>query len=152
LSGGGVAVPDVAFHTGLADKVEYACRLLRKAWRQRQRVAVTADAATLARLDSALWTFEAQGFVPHARLSRGESPAPRLARTPIWLVDDGVRAPGCEVLVNLGPAQAADAGAYARVIELVGASDADRQAGRQRWNAYKAAGWSVTHHARDGDA
>ena len=145
-------MPDVAFHTGLVDKVEYACRLLRKAWRQRQRVAVTADAATLARLDVALWTFEAQGFVPHARLARGASPAPRLARTPIWLVDDGARARDCEVLVNLGPAQAADAGAYARVIELVDASDADRQAGRQRWNAYKTAGWSVTHHARDGEA
>ncbi|WP_119354782.1 DNA polymerase III subunit chi [Azohydromonas sediminis] len=144
-------MPEVAFHTGLPDKVEYACRLLRKAWRQRQRVAVTADAATLGRLDAALWTFEPQGFVPHVRLAAGASPAPRLARTPIWLVDDGARAPQCDVLVNLGPAQAADAGRYARVIELVGASDADRQAGRQRWQAYRSAGWSVTHHARDGD-
>jgi len=144
--------PDVAFHTGLPDKVDYACRLLRKAWRQRQRVAVCGDAATLARLDVALWTFEPQGFVPHVRLASGAPPAPRLLRTPIWLVDEGAQAPGCDVLVNLGPSQAAEAGAYARVIELVEATEADRQAGRRRWNAYKAAGWHVTHHARDGQA
>ena len=60
---------EVSFHTGLPDKQAYACRLLRKAWRQGLRVMVTGDAATLTRLDQALWLFEQEEFVPHLRLA-----------------------------------------------------------------------------------
>ncbi|MFP5399399.1 MAG: DNA polymerase III subunit chi [Gammaproteobacteria bacterium] len=140
-------MPEVAFHTGVSDKLGYACRLLRKAWRQRQRVAVTGAPAALARLDAQLWVFEPHEFIPHLRLSRGAEPAERLAqRTLIWLVDPGTPAPGCKVLVNLGPDWPDEAAAFERVVELVDASEGDRQAGRRRWNAYKTAGWSVVHH------
>ncbi len=143
-------MPEAAFHTGVGDKVGYACRLLRKAWRQRARVVVAGDAATLARLDTALWTFDPQDFVPHARLA-GAVP-PRLARTPIWLVEPGVEPPHHEVLVNLGPDAYPCAQRFARVVELVDTSDEDRAAGRRRWNAYRSAGWSVAHHPQDGAA
>lgn len=146
------AMPEVAFHSGMADKLGYACRLLRKAWRQRTKVVVTGDAAALARLDGALWTFDPQEFIPHARLSPGAAVPPRLARTPIWLVEPGAEPPHREVLVNLGPQDASDAQKFARVIELVDASDDDRAAGRRRWNAYKAAGWTVTHHPQEAQA
>jgi len=44
---------EVAFHTGIADPLDYACRLLRKAYRQGARVAVHAPAPLLDRLDQA---------------------------------------------------------------------------------------------------
>ncbi len=142
-------MPEVAFHTGLADKIGYACRLLRKAWRQRLRVVVTGERAALERLDAALWVFDPQEFIPHARRGAAPVPAHLQARTPIWLVEPGVAPPAGEVLVNLGPDACADAQRFARVVELVDASDDDRAAGRRRWNAYKSAGWSVAHHPQE---
>ena len=49
---------DIAFHTGIANPLDYACRLLRKAYRSGARVAVHGEPALLDRLDQALWTFE----------------------------------------------------------------------------------------------
>lgn len=145
-------MPEVAFHTGLADKIGYACRLLRKAWRQRVRVVVTGDRSVLERLDAALWVFEPQEFVPHARRGPGPVTAYVEARTTIWLVEPGETPPAGEVLVNLGPQACAGADRFARVVELVDASADDRAAGRRRWNAYKAAGWEVVHHPQEARA
>ena len=69
-------MPDIAFHTGLADKATYTCRLLRKAWRQGARVAVTGTPDALNRLDVLLWTFEQEEFVPHARVRANARPDP----------------------------------------------------------------------------
>ena len=136
----------VDFHTGLAEKLAYACRLLRKAYRSQARVVVTGDAAQLARLDQLLWTFDPGEFIPHARLRAGEQPSPRLAPTPLWLADDAADAGACDVLVNLGPAPLADAPLPARTIELVARTDDEVAAGRQRWRAHLAAGRTPVNH------
>jgi len=146
-----MAPVEVAFHTGVGDKLLYACRLLRKAYRQGAWVAVSADAETLKQLDQALWTFEPQEFVPHRRLSAAETPADPLLRTPIWLLAAGTPPPaGCEVLVNLGPERATDDQAYRRIVEIVSTAVEDTQAGRRRWKQYEAQGWSITHHRQGG--
>lgn len=147
-------MPDIAFHTGLADKASYTCRLLRKAWRQGARVAVTGAPDLLNRLDVLLWTFEQEEFVPHARLRAHARPDAALARTPIWLLDgplDDVHAPiEPQVLVNLGPAPAAGFERFTRVIEIVGDGAEDAQAGRQRWRHYIAAGFKPVLHEATG--
>jgi DNA polymerase-3 subunit chi len=137
---------EVAFHTGVADKLAHGCRLLRKAYRQGAKVVVTGDAALLARLDQLLWTAEPLDFIPHARVRGGETPPSRLAPTPIWLVDPGAMPPHRDVLVNLGPDMADGHETFLRVIEVVGADDADRAAGRRRWRAWEAAGQTIKHH------
>jgi DNA polymerase III subunit chi len=139
---------EVDFHTGLDDKLAYACRLLRKAVRAGKVVAVTGAAAELARLDLLLWTFEPGEFIAHVRLRAGDMAAPRLARTPVWLVDRPEDAPACDVLVNLGPQAAHAADACARVIELVARDEADVEAARQRWRRYKAAGIAPRSHVQ----
>ena len=146
-----MAPVEVAFHTGVADKLLYACRLLRKAWRSGAQVAVSGEAAELQRLDQALWTFEPQEFVPHRRLRRDEQvPAP-LQRTPIWLLDPGAVPPvACDVLVNLGPERRPGDEAYRRIVELVSAESGDAQAGRRRWKQYEAQGWPIRHHPQQG--
>lgn len=138
-----MAVPQVEFHTGVADPVHFACRLLRKAYRSGARVLVTAPAAELAALDEALWTFEAQEFVPHVRLP---GPAAALApRTPVWLA--GAPPEGAPpVLVNLGAEPPAQPGSFTRVIEIVGTDPAQRQAGRARWRHYEGWGVAPLHH------
>jgi DNA polymerase-3 subunit chi len=148
-----MAPVEVAFHTGEADKLLYACRLLRKAWRSGARVAVSGEAAELQRLDQALWTFEPQEFVPHRRLRRDEAVPASLQRTPIWLLDPGAEPPaGCEVLVNLGPERRTGDEAFRRIVELVSAEPADAQAGRRRWKQYEAQGWPIRHHPQAGRA
>lgn len=139
----------VAFHSGLADKLGYACRLLRKAQRQGQRVVVTGEPALLSRLDVQLWTFEPGEFLAHARLRAGEAvPEALRGPTPLWLADEPGAAPPAAVLLNLGPGEVPAFDSFERVIELVGTDDDERRAARARWRQYEAAGHTVMHHAQ----
>lgn len=144
----------VDFHTGVADKLGYGCRLLRKAWRAGNRVLVTGAPEQLARLDKLLWTFDVNDFIPHLRLRDGEPPPELLARSPIWLCDEGTPLPAqageFTVRVNLGPAPVDDAESFARVIELIGESAEEVAAGRQRWRQYLVAGLKPVNHAQGG--
>jgi DNA polymerase III subunit chi len=142
-------MPEVAFHTGLSDKIGYTCRLLRKASRQGLRVRVIGGAADLELLDKALWTFDAQDFVAHVRLVDGVKPASALRRTTLWLTQDpaawpeGVDPP--QVLVNLGLELPDEVSAYERLVEIVSDEPGDRAAGRRRWRQYEARGLAIKH-------
>jgi len=125
------------FHTGIADPLAYACRLLRKAHRRRLKVVVGGDGDRLGRLDTLLWTFDQLEFVPHARLRVGEPPdAGLLQFTPIWLADAAVPWPAADVVVNLGQAPVAEPARFERIVEIVGAERDDVVAGRARWRHY----------------
>lgn len=138
-------MPQVEFHTGVAEPLAFACRLLRKAYRQGAHVAVSAAHERLAEFDRLLWTFEERDFLPHVRVRA--SSAAVLARTPIWLLDaDPPVAGGPAVLVNLGADAVEPWAALQRVIEVVGAHPDDAVPARQRWRAYQSLGWPVLHH------
>jgi DNA polymerase-3 subunit chi len=136
---------DVAFHTGIADPLDYACRLLRKAYRSGARVAVHGEPAALDRLDQALWTFEPLEFVPHAVLPRDGADAQRVALSPIVLVKDGAAPAACRIGVTLAGHPVADVGVFDRLIAIVGLDPEHREAGRLRWREYERAGHAVTH-------
>jgi DNA polymerase III subunit chi len=128
----------VEFHSGVADKLDHACRLLRKTQAAGAQVVVGGDRALLDRLDVMLWTFDALSFVPHLRV-RGERPgaaAAVLERTPLWLADVPAACAPRDVLVNLGPEMVAGWEGFARVIEVLGRDEEDIAEGRQRWRAY----------------
>jgi len=137
---------EVEFHTGLADPLNFACRLLRKAYRSGARVLVTGPTPLLAALDRELWTFDERDFVPHVSLP---APAAVLARTPIWLHDGPPPDAAPEVLVHLG-GEAPDLSPFIRVIEIVSTDVDDMQAGRQRWRRYQEQGLKVVHHRAGG--
>lgn len=137
---------EVEFHTGVADRIGFACRLLRKAYRRGVRMRVTAPPEDLAALDRALWVFEEREFLPHVRMPG--APAPVAARTPIWLsqqVGDEAGAP--RVLLNLGAEPPHELGVLERLIEVVGNEPDEVERGRERWRAYKQAGLQIRHHA-----
>ena len=137
---------DIAFHSGVSDKLAYACRLLRKAYRSGARVVVSGPAEGLSRLDKLLWVFDDLEFIPHVHARSGAALPRSLARTPIWLVDPGVAPPHTEVLVQLGLEPALDCGAFERVIEVVSTEPDDREAARRRWRQYEARGHRISHH------
>jgi len=137
---------DIAFHSGVPDKLAYACRLLRKAYRSNARVVVSGPSDLISRLDQMLWVFDDLEFIPHVR-ARGATPAQQ-SRTPIVLVEEGSDAepPHRDVLLHLGANPAPDCERFTRVIEVVSTEAADRDAGRRRWREYEARGHALTHH------
>jgi DNA polymerase-3 subunit chi len=139
-------VTKVDFHTNTADKVLYACRLVRKAAASGARVVVTGEPALLRELDTALWTFAATEFVPHCHAD-GASPQV-LAASPVVLSGQARTAPHQDVLVNLGPAVPDGFERFNRLIEVVAADDADRADGRRRWKHYSARGYGVENFDR----
>jgi len=144
---------DVAFHTGIANPLDYACRLLRKAYRSGARVAVLGEPALLDRLDQALWTFEALEFVPHVVLPRDGADAGRVALSPIVLVKGDAAAPAdCRIGVTLAGHAVTDVGAFDRLIAIVGLDPEQREAGRLRWREYERAGHAVSHVAKPAGA
>ena len=135
---------EVEFHTGVADRIGFAYRLLRKACRQGVRVLVTAPSETLAALDRALWTLEEREFLPHVRMP-GATPAVA-ARTPVWLATQTGVPDAPRVVLNLGAEAPADLAGLDRLIEVVSADPDDAECGRSRWRAYKIAGLEIKHH------
>jgi DNA polymerase-3 subunit chi len=134
----------IEFHTGLADPVGFACRLLRKAMRTGTRIVCTAPPARLDELDRSLWTFDERDFVPHVRVPGAAADVAR--RTPIWLMPAADAESAGRVLVNLDADVPADPRAFARVIELVAADPDAAARGRERWRAYRARGLEIRHH------
>lgn len=137
---------ELHFHTGVDDPLAYTCRLLRKGWRSGRSLVVTGTPQTLDELDQLLWTFEPGEFVPHLRLQAAGSAPAHLQRTPIWLVDEALTAPWRDVLVHLGSAAAPELTKFKRLIEVVGSSPDQAQAGRQRWRQYLSQGLEPQNH------
>ena len=137
---------EVMFHLNVADRLGYACRLLRKAYGAGAKVVVSAPPVTLARLDELLWTFEATEFIPHLRVAAGEAVAPRLRHTPIWLVERVEQAPHHDVLLNLGDELVPGFESFERVIEIVPDDAEPKQAARRRWKHYADRGYPLKRH------
>lgn len=138
---------EVQFHFNVPDRLLYACRLLRKALKSGVTgVSVSGSAATLGRLDRTLWTFDPQEFIPHLLVRDAQTPAPRLRRTPIWLVEDAAQGAHHPVLVHLGDEPAAGFESFARLIEIVSTDGEEREAARRRWKHYAGRGYAIVKH------
>lgn len=141
---------DVAFHFGAPDKLEYACRLLRKAVGSGAQVTVVADETDLQQLDADLWAISPTDFLPHC-LSGADVFMQK--KCPVVLASDiGGVVVQKQVLVNLAPAVVSGFEKFSRVIEVVSTDEQDRDLARQRWMHYKALGYTMTRHDLRGAA
>jgi DNA polymerase III subunit chi len=137
-------VTDIAFHFGTADKNGYVCRLLRKAHNAGSRVMVLADEETLAQLDTQLWAVSPTDFVPHCAM---DAPLPVRARSLITFAHQLPTAQSeYDVLLNLHAHVPPSFDQFARLIEVVGNDEGDREAARIRWKHYTRLGYSITRH------
>ncbi len=147
-------MPRIDFAFGASDRLRTACQVARKQYLAGQRLVVyCTDASRLAAFDRLLWALDDISFVPHVLatdalasvtpvLLTAADPARAAAAagtegTPPWLLnlDDGCP-PGYD--------------GYARVLEIVSQDDDDRQAARNRWREYVAAGHEPQSHAIGG--
>ncbi len=134
---------EVAFHFNVQDKMDYACRLLRKAVGSGAKVVVCASTDLLQELDAMLWTFSQLDFVPHVRLPAEHD---LVENSSVLLTENPLDGTQFEVLLNLGEDVPKGFEQYERMIEIVGMSDADRQFARLRWKHYSAQEIPLVRH------
>jgi len=134
-------MPQVAFHFNAPDKLDYACRFIRKALRHDARVTVLAPMDRLRQLSMRLWKFAGHEFLAHA--VQGED-AELLALAPVVLVESLQASTHHEVLLNLGTEMPQGFESYAKVVEVVSSFDEqDRAWARERWRSYQKAGHTI---------
>jgi DNA polymerase III subunit chi len=132
----------VDFHLNVADKIAYACRLIRKIRSADQKAVVFCeDAARLQKFDAALWSFSPLDFIPHLPESD-----PLAGRTPVLLTSRAADLPHHQVLVNLGTSLPPHFTRFERLVELVGTDPDDVAQARQRWRFYKDRGYPLAKH------
>ncbi len=103
------------------------------------------DTELAARLDRLLWTWPATGFVPHCPPSDTLAP-----ETPVLISADD-EAAEIPILLNLSADCPPHFASFERLLEVVGAEEADREPARARFRLYKSRGYAVVSHdlARD---
>jgi len=139
---------EVAFHFNVPDKLNYICRLLRKATQAKARVVVSGPADALKTLDEALWTFSAQSFITHC-WANDALPQTQLSQVVLQNSDSPTQEtvlPHHEILLNVGNPMPQGYETFERVIEVVGLSDEDRSHARERWKNYAKRGYSMVKH------
>ena len=137
----------IDFHSNVADKLEYACRLARKIWSATpvgqpvRNIVMVGEPVDLKKLDELLWTFSASDFLPHCFI--GDDAA---LETPIVLTDDFASPalsaiPHADVTIHLGKRMPKDVPAlvarFPRIVEVVTVDEVERLAGRERYKAYR---------------
>ena len=137
---------EVAFHFNVPDRVQYACRLLRKAHQAQAKVNVVAPEADLLSLNQALWTFAPADFLPHCTW---QAPEHVLKLSPIVLCPDSflLQSPHNDVVVHWGselPPEGFER--HQRLIELVSHQEDDRQQARLRWKHYASRGYPIVKY------
>lgn len=135
----------VDFYFNVEDRLQYACRWVRKARAAEKTVLVYArDAARLARFDAALWIFSALDFLPHVYAD-----SPLAEHTPVLLTLDAHAAPARDLFLNLDDAVPPDlarlTARHERLVEIVARDEEDRAHARARFRAYREAGLAPTH-------
>ncbi len=138
------AMPQVDFHTHLSDKLDYACRLVRKAYAAQQSIIVVAEPTVLRAFDERLWVFSALEFIPHCMLD-----SPLAATTPVLLATHFDDAPHYQLLLNLNPTIPPHFERFARVLEIVGKQPEELTAARERYRFYRERGCALNNYRRE---
>ncbi|MEO8525518.1 MAG: DNA polymerase III subunit chi [Caldimonas sp.] len=137
---------EIGFHFNAPSNTGYACRLLRKAVRQKSSIAVTGPKDLLVELDRDLWALGPTEFIAHSWTSDADAVPARLHVTTVWLAPDPLAAPVHVALVNLGTAMPHGFETFERLIEVVSTDPAERMAARGRWKSYADRGYVIDRH------
>src|SRR5690606_37980607 len=132
---------------GGTGRLRHACLLTEQAFLAGERVLVWLDdAAQMEQFDQLLWTFSDRAFVPHEPLADEPAASDAPVQMHAGAVLDGrILAGGFQTLVNLHTVPAIEALRFERVLEVIDADPATRDAGRARFRFYREAGASPEH-------
>lgn len=92
-------------------------------------------------LDTLLWTYTEESFLPHGTRKDGST-----AEQPVFLTTEDANPNGASVRFLVDGAEIADPTGYERVVYLFDGNDEDAVArAREQWKAAKTAGCTVTY-------
>jgi len=121
-------------------RLDFACKLAEKAWRLGHQVYLHCqDAEQRDHMNSRLWSFKGESFVPHG-LADEEPPAPVV----LGLGADPGR--HHDLLINLDLAVPGFFATFARVAELVIEEPNHRRAARTNFRFYREGGYPLQDH------
>ncbi len=123
--------------------------LLSKAYEQGKRVVVKMqDEKEVAALDTHLWAFSQNSFLPHG--SAKDIKAEDIAKQPIWLTSADENPNEADVLIIAHGAASEMHGDFDLCCEMLDGHDKRAvAAARERWKAYKEKGFEVTYWQQD---
>lgn len=120
----------------------FACKLIEKAYLQRNKVYVHANSKQEAdRLDTMLWTFREDSFIPHDVLNPSETHS-----TPIQIGYTETLPAAQETLINLCSHVPAFYTSFQNVIEIVFSDPTVQQLARDRFKIYRSNSCDITTH------
>lgn len=126
--------------TAVQDRLQFAVRLLEKAWLQNcNAVLLAPDSTTADALDSLLWQFKPESFIPHSRVDES---------APIVISTDPGLLPLRDLLINLGPSMPAEVERFQRLAEIVIQIPEVLEPTRARYSRYREMGYTVNTHKR----
>jgi DNA polymerase-3 subunit chi len=117
-------------------------KTLERGWRASVRFSTPERLDTI---DSALWTYRSDSFLPHGTARDGHA-----ARQPVFLTLDAGNPNSAQALFLLETAAESEPARFARVIRLFGDADEEaRTLARTEWKAAKEAGFEVSYWRQD---
>ncbi|MBX2825993.1 MAG: DNA polymerase III subunit chi [Gammaproteobacteria bacterium] len=154
-------------HDNEADRLDMVCKLAEKAVRQSKRVFIHTECEKLAAsLDSALWHYRDDSFLPHCTLEytesrentagvrKSETAAGAATAVPGSVHPEPV-AIGCAaaqpdsqrtVLINLAQEVPPFFSRFERTLEVINQQEDVRDSGRRRYTYYQQRGYPLAHH------
>ena len=155
-------MPRVDFHSQVGSRLNYCCRLTRKVLslsplgQALKQVIVIIPQAELGQLDSLLWSFSADDFLPHCQIDDELAIASPILLTSSYnrMLFDQV--PHSDVLIHMGSQPLTEivelANRFERVVEIVSTNELDLIAGRERFKHYRSLGLELTNYDQKGAA
>lgn len=126
-------------------RLEFACRLIEKAYRSRCKILVQFDNLEQAKsFDELLWSFREGSFIPHSLLD-ANSAAEIDPNCPVHIVYDEQQPPHFDVLVNLATNIPSTFGRHKRVLEIVIQQDDVLKSTRNNYRFYKERGYPINN-------
>ncbi|MGO3858796.1 DNA polymerase III subunit chi [Neisseriaceae bacterium CLB008] len=139
----------VTFYTHVNNRLSFVFKLVKTVYDKGEPLLVwLPDDALLQQLDHQLWSLVPESFLPHELVSAleedaGGELAPILLGAEMALPN---RADFPQVILNLSEAYVHEVPHYQRVLEIVGPDEDDLVAARDRFRAYREAGFTIEHH------
>jgi DNA polymerase III subunit chi len=117
-------------------------KTLERGWRASVRLSTPERLDTI---DSALWTYRDDSFLPHGTARDGHAP-----RQPVFLTLDAANPNGAQALFLLETAIESEPARFARIVRLFGNADEEARAlARAEWKAAREAGFEVSYWRQD---
>ena len=133
---------EIKFFFNVDNKLNFACRMARRAYDDGRKLIVYAPSPKLAdEFDRLLWTFSQLSFVPHVKASH-----PLAAETPIVIASDDSGLTHHDSLLNIGDDPPPFFSRFDALREVVSSDADDRASARERVKFYKSRGFEVLTH------